>query len=233
MQSGVEHSRRLSPALPAMSVSSPPLLFVDWSACERVLSGALDGGGVRVCCLLSLDGSVLCVAGELHAAKLLSALLAAVYAQYSDATSEQWREQHAADDSAATNPSPASPLRALLVGCDEGLVSVARVGRFLVAVQSDDCSATGQIAQKVAAAHTAAHTTAECSAAHTAPHEPTRLDTTAVTASAVESDGVSLPRPHALPCPALPCPVLRSLVSALSACRLCRWERWSLRCSRW
>ena len=101
-------------------------------------------GGVRVCCLLSADGSVLCVGGELHAAKLLSALLSSVYQSFSDAST---------DDCTDTT---GGPLLALTALCDAGAVSVARVGRFLVAIQYDG-SAMGQVAHKVrrvAACHT-------------------------------------------------------------------------------
>ena len=157
-----------------MSVSSVPRLFVDWSACERVLCSTLTGG-VRVCCLLSVDGSVLCVAGELHAAKLLSALLASVYANYSEAAGDEWQQLQQTTDPATTNTAQQSEeaatstaadtasdgLTNLIVVCDDGVVSVARVGRFLVALQSDAGSAMGQVAHKVSTAtqphHIASH----------------------------------------------------------------------------
>ena len=110
-----------------------------------MLSSAVTGG-VRVCCLLSLDGSVLCVAGELHAAKLLSALLSSVYQSYSDAGSEEWPS---ADD-VHSSPTAATTTTGLTAVCDDGAVSVARVGRFLVAIQSDGSSVMmGQVAHKV------------------------------------------------------------------------------------
>ena len=125
-----------------MSLSAEPRLFVDWSVCERLLSTTLTGG-VRVCCLLSVDGSVLCVAGELHCAKLLSALLSSVYASYSEAAADEWLQAAAAAEEAVEGG-----LRTLTAVCDDGLVSVARVGRFLVALQSD-ASYVGQAALKV------------------------------------------------------------------------------------
>lgn len=160
-----------------MSVSAEPRLFVDWSACERVLCSTLTAG-VRVCCLLSVDGSVLCVGGELHAAKLLSALLSSVYRSYSDAGGEEWQSS---DVSASVEQSESSEsmyggelLANLTVVCDDGAVSVARVGRFLVAVQCEG-SQMGQVARKVRrypfnqpASHTSTHTYSSQPAAHTA-----------------------------------------------------------------
>ena len=110
-----------------------PALFVDWTATEAVLRQAVDDGGagvgVQCCALMQADGSLLCVAGALSSARLLSALAATVYASYNSAEAF----------------GGGGELQQLHIHCDAGAVAVARLSRFLLAVQADHATQPGQL----------------------------------------------------------------------------------------
>jgi hypothetical protein len=122
-------------------MSDVPALFVDWSAVEGLLRQAIDGGGlaggsagvgVQSCVLMQADGSLLCVAGPLASARLLSALGSTVYAAYAEGGDNAWGEKG---------------LDCVSLHCEKGVVAVAQLSRFLLCLQADHSVQVGQLMQ--------------------------------------------------------------------------------------
>ena len=117
-----------------------PALFVDWSATEGLLRQAIDAGGgvnggsagvgVQSCVLMQPDGSLLCVAGPLTSARLLSALGSTVYAAYAEGGDSAWGEKR---------------LDCVSLHCEKGVVAVAQLSRFLLCMQADHSVQVGQL----------------------------------------------------------------------------------------
>ena len=120
-------------------MSDIPAAFVDWSATEGLLRQVVDGGdlaggsggvGVQCCVLMQPDGSLLCVAGALTSARLLSALGSTVYAAYAEGGADAWGE---------------TDCEMVSLHCEKGLVAVARLSRFLLCMQADQSVQVGQL----------------------------------------------------------------------------------------
>ena len=116
-----------------------PAAFVDWSATEGLLQQVVDGGdvtnssggvGVECCVLMQPDGSLLCVAGALSSARLLSALGSTVYAAYAEGGANAWGE---------------TDCEMVSLHCEKGVVAVARLSRFLLCMQADQSVQMGQL----------------------------------------------------------------------------------------
>lgn len=138
-------------------MSDVPAAFVDWSATEAVLRQVIDGGagsvgsagvGVQSCVLMQPDGSLLCVAGSMAAARLLSALGSTVYSAYAEGGggAEAWGEKS---------------LDLVSLHCEKGVVAVARLSRFLLCLQADHSVQLGQLMHTLNALRTHLHTLAE------------------------------------------------------------------------
>lgn len=104
------------------AVEEEPQAFVKWGQMPRVLEQA-NGNGVRCTLLLKSDGSLLSKAGdEGRENVIVGALVANLWEVYGEGA----RTSFGAGD-----------LRTVLVNCEDGVLAVRRVGRFLVCLDAE------------------------------------------------------------------------------------------------